>query len=249
MPSPSSSSRRFRPLDAVLALRALLRDPDDTGQVFKIISALSGGTQGRILGRLRATPVGQRVLRERPELATSLADRAHLRTLPEGSLGREYLKFCERYGITADGLVAASREGEFGNLSADELLVHSRMRDAHDLWHVVTGYQTDLAGEASVLAFTVAQTGNPGVALIVLLAYLRPHGEHSFIRKLLLQSFLRGRRAAWLPAADWEGLLARPLEEVRRELRVGAPPSYKPVWPHEIFSNKKPPAPPTAQAA
>lgn len=242
-------SRRFRPLQAAEALRALFRDPDDTGQVFKIISALSGGTQGRILRRLRGTPVGQRILRERRPLWQLLTDRERLRSMPEGSLGREYLAFCERHGISADGLVTASQEGEFADFSADELLVNERMRDAHDLWHVVTGYQTDLVGEASVLAFTVAQTRNPGVALIVLLAFLRPHGVHAHVRRQLVHSFARGLRAGWLPAADWESLLERPLAEVRRELGVGEPPRYTPVWPHEVFPNKKPPSGPSAQAA
>src|SRR5262245_49199001 len=139
-----SSSRRFRPLEAARALHALFRDPDDTGQVFKIISALSGGTQARMLRRLRTTAVGQRILRERRALSELLTDRARLCQLPAGSLGREYLRFCEQHGLTAEGLIAASDEGEFHDFSADELVVHARMRDAHDLWHVVTGYQTDL---------------------------------------------------------------------------------------------------------
>ena len=37
----------------------------------------------------------------------------------------------------------------------------------------------------------------------------------------------RGRDCAWFPAVDWEALLARPLEDVRAQLRVGAPPVYR----------------------
>jgi ubiquinone biosynthesis protein COQ4 len=234
------SATRFRPLEALRAMIALSRDPDDTGQVFKIVAALSGNTQQRILLRLKASEAGQRLLRERRPLVPVLVDRARLRSLPANSLGRAYLRFCDQYGITADGLIAASREGDVGACSEEEEFVRARMRDIHDLIHVVTGYQTDLAGEASVLAFTVAQTKNPGIALIVLLAYLRPRGEHGFIRPLLRQAFARGRRANWLPAADWEALLERPLDEVRRELGVGEPPQYRPVWPHEVFKNKQP---------
>src|SRR5690606_38131620 len=148
-----------RPLDALTALKALLEDPNDTTQVFKIISALSGGSRKRLLSRLRQTPVGARLLRERKGLAPLLEDRARLARLPEGSLGRAYLAFCERAGITASGLIAASEQGAANDQFAwDEALVHARMRDAHDLWHVVLGYQTDLIGESCVLAFTLAQT-------------------------------------------------------------------------------------------
>ena len=167
-------------------------------------------------------------------------DRERLRALPEGSLGRAYLRFCEQHGITADGLIAASEQGDLSDRPADERLVAARMRDAHDLWHVVAGYQTDLIGEASVLAFTFAQTKNPGIALIVLLAYLRQGGMRGGVRPVLRQAFARGRRAAWLPAADWEALLPRPLDDVRRELGLGNPPSYTPLWPHEVFANKPP---------
>jgi ubiquinone biosynthesis protein COQ4 len=234
------SSSRFRPLDALRALRALSRDPDDTGQVFKIVAALSGDTQGRMLRRLQKSESGRRLLAERRALVAALSDRERLRALPENSLGRAYLQFCEQAGITAEGLVAASAEGDFSSRSADELFIASRMRDAHDLWHVVAGYQTDLIGESCILTMTVAQAKNPGIALIVLLAYLRPRGEHGRARALMRQAFARGVRAAWLPGVEWEALLPRPLDEVRRELGLSDPPDYKPLWPHEVFAHKQP---------
>jgi ubiquinone biosynthesis protein COQ4 len=241
-----SNSKRFRPLAALRALGALSRDPDDTGQVFKIVAALSGDTHGRMVRRYQKSQVGQRLLSERRALVPVLADRERLRALPEGSLGRAYLRFCEQAGITAEGLVAASQEGDLSDRSADEQFVASRMRDSHDLWHVVAGYQTDLVGEASVLALTVAQTKNPGIALIVLLAYLRPRGGSLLSRAVLRQAFGRGLRARYMPAADWEALLAQPLDEVRRQLGLGDPAQYRPVWPHEVFAHKRPP---TLQAA
>ena len=39
----------------------------------------------------------------------------------------------------------------------------------------------------------------------------------------------RSRRSAWLPAQDWEALLAQPLDEVRRQLRIEPAPSYEAV--------------------
>jgi ubiquinone biosynthesis protein COQ4 len=218
-------------MEALKALRALFNNPNDTAQVFKIISALSGGARQRVLRRLRTTPVGQRLMQEQKALAPLLEDRTRLRALPEGSLGREYLHFCERHGITASGLIAASEQGMANDqFTWDERLVQARMRDAHDLWHVVTGYETDLLGEACVLAFTVAQTRNPAIGLIVVAAFFSKQGGSQLEkRKLLVQALVRGVRAAWFPGADWEAMLALPLTEVRRMLHVGAPPSYKPI--------------------
>jgi ubiquinone biosynthesis protein COQ4 len=227
-----AATTAIRPRDAARALRALRRDPDDTSQVFAIIEALSGDNHVRLTRRMAAHPVGARLLRERPSLPALLADRGRLASMPEGSLGRGYLALCERAGITPQGLVAASeavRERELGDVSS---FVRDRLRDAHDLWHVVTGYQTDTVGEAALLAFSFAQTRNPGVLLISLVAFYEA-SERSWVRPLIANAFVRGLRAAWLPAADWEALLARPLGEVRRELGVGPAPVYTPVWSHE----------------
>jgi len=227
MPLPAS---RIRPLDALRAMRALLRDPDDTAQVFRIVDALSGATRDRVYRRFRRTPTGARILQERRSLLKTLRDRAALEALPPGSLGRAYAEFVHAERLSADGLVEASVEG--GRTAADDperRLVGERLRDMHDLWHVVTGYGRDLVGEAALLAFTYAQTRNPGIGFIVAVAWWRAQGEARPLRGLLRDAYRRGRAAAWLPAADWEALLARPLTEVRRELGVGAPAPYAPL--------------------
>jgi ubiquinone biosynthesis protein COQ4 len=212
------------------AIRALLRDPDDTKRVFDVIDALSGRSGERLFERFRATPSGARILAERRELLASLRDREQLLALPPGSLGRSYAEFMGREQISAEGLVEASQEGGRGPdpaLSPERRLVGARMRDQHDLWHVVTGYGRDLVGEAAVLAFTYAQTRNRGIGLIVAVAYWRGGSAAPWFRPLLREAWRRGRHAAWLPAADWEALLPRPLEEVRAELGLGEPPRYE----------------------
>lgn len=214
--------------DAVRALRRLIADPEDTSQVFRIVEALSGSTGERLRGRLKRSSDGRRLLRERPSLLELIQDREYLRGLPEGSLGRAYLSFLEAEGISAEGLVDASERGYGGREQTDEeVFVSSRMRDSHDLWHVVTGYHGDLIGEVSLLAFTFAQTRNLGVGLIVLAGLLKAPNPDT--RRLIIAGFLRGRRASWLPAAPWERLLDRPLSEVRAELGIGDPPAYEPV--------------------
>lgn len=112
-------------------------------------------------------------------------------------------------------------------MPADLDFLRNRMRDTHDLWHVVTGYKGDLLGEASLLAFSFAQTRNPGVGFIVGVALLR--GREPSVRRLIWQGFVRGARAAWLPPIEWEKLLALPLSTVRRTLNIGAPPVYQTV--------------------
>jgi ubiquinone biosynthesis protein COQ4 len=219
----------IRPRDALRAIRKLLANPEDTAQVFAIIEALSGRNGERSLARFERTEQGRSLLRERPDLIQVLRDKETLRKFPDGTLGREYVRFLESEGISADGLLQASIDGrkkDASTLPPDLEFFRSRMRDTHDLWHVVTGYKGDLLGEASLLAFSFAQTRNPGVGFIVAVALLR--GKEPAVRRLIFQGFLRGARAAWLPVTNWEELLALPLEEVRARLNVDAPPRYVP---------------------
>lgn len=226
MNAPTLSRVRFG--DAARAMKALLKDPDDTAQVFRIIEALSGRNGERTVERLKHTVSGKRLLETHPSLLEKLVDHQTLSKLPEGSLGREYVRFLESEGITAEGLKQASLDGrsrDSREIPADLDFLRNRMRDTHDLWHVVTGYKGDLLGEASLLAFSFAQTRNPGVGFIVGVALLR--GREPSVRRLIWQGFMRGARAEWLPAVEWEKLLALPLSTVRRTLNIGAPPVYQ----------------------
>lgn len=221
------AAQRMRPLTAIRAMRALLRDPDDTARVFDVISALGGRNGERAFERFRRTDTGARVLAESRSLLAVLADREALLALPPESLGHRYAEFMGRERISAEGLAEASLAA--GNadptLSPERRLFGARLRDMHDLWHVVTGYGRDLLGEASLLAFSYAQTRNRGVGFIVATAWWKARRAPEF-RRMLRDAYRRGRSSVWLPAADWEAFLARPLEDVRAELRVGSPPRY-----------------------
>jgi len=73
---------------------------------------------------------------------------------PVGRMEIRTLLAEERFSapVAAEGLVAASAAGEAGALPPDFRFIHERMRDTHDLWHAVTGYQGDTLGEAALLA-------------------------------------------------------------------------------------------------
>ncbi|MFU8817713.1 MAG: Coq4 family protein [Pseudomonadales bacterium] len=226
--TPTSDPFALRPRQAWAALRALLANPEETQQVFTIVRALSGKTLLRGYNRFTRTATGRAVLAEKRELIEVLQNRDYLRALPEGSLGRHYLAFVERENLTAEGLKDASA-AEQTVLNPQIGRYAARLRDMHDLWHVTCGYGRDVSGEACLLAFTVAQTRNPGLALIVVAGTLkiaRVSGDRRIFRAAW-SAFRAGRRAAWLPAADWEGLLALPLQRVRDELAVGEPTVYR----------------------
>jgi ubiquinone biosynthesis protein COQ4 len=224
---------RYDVFRAGRALAALLRDPDDLPQVFTLIDSMSGTAPMRLLLGFRRSATGPRLLRERPDIGARLADREGLRALPAGSLGRAYLAFVEREGISAEGIRTASERSEATGYASDEMnFLRSRMRDTHDLWHAVTGYEGDVLGELSLLAFTLGQHWNSAIAAIVGAALIK--GFSKGATPLVVAGYRRGRAAEWLPAQDWEALLPLPLEVVRMRLHVGAPPVYEPLRTAEL---------------
>jgi ubiquinone biosynthesis protein COQ4 len=228
MHAPSAIDTRMHPFQAAKAVRRLLSNPDDTGQVFVILRAMRGRSGFKIFRRFQSSATGAAVLAERRQLLHTLQDRTGLLALPAGSLGRAYLDFMLQENLTADGLVESSENTGDEGLAPDARLFRERMRDMHDLTHVLTGYGRDPLGELSLLAFIYAHTRNPGMAMIVLMGMAKtlrePHGR--VVRRAIIQGWRNGRKARWLPEQDWEALLAQPLDAVRRQIGVAAPTRY-----------------------
>jgi len=208
------------------ALRNLIDDPERTDQVFEIVRALSGDSFERAYQRFAATAEGRQLLAERPSLLATLSERETLRALPEGSFGRAYVDFMQGGQLDAAGLVEAEQMADQnfakeGPLDPDREFFGDRLRDMHDLWHVLTDYGRDEAGEATNLAFTLGQVWNPGIAFIVMAgAVLGPKEPTFYWQRYLYRAWRRGRAAHLLTAAPYERLLALPLDEVRRQLGV-----------------------------
>jgi len=225
--------RPVQPFVAWRALRELIDDPERTDRVFVIIRALSGNSLERTFRKVIQDPAASRVLDENRSLLDTLSDLEHLRALPERTLGRTYARFMDEQGLTARGLVEASADRPDDDtifLDPRAQRLGERLRDMHDLWHVCSGYNRDLLGEAALLAFTYAQTRNRGIGVIALMGafQLWRHGMRAAV-PFIWQAFQRGRRAAFLPAADWEALLEQPLDSVRQQLGLGDPPHYEPL--------------------
>lgn len=222
--------QRMQPLVAARALRRLIKDAEQTEQVFVIIRAMSGDSLQRSYKRFLSAEGTQAILDETQHLRDVLSDRATLEKLPRDSLGRAYLAFVEEGQITADGLAEASEVNE--DLIEDPGLRRyaERLRDQHDLWHTLTGYGRDPFGEACLLAFTYAQTRNRGVGVIALIGMLKLSQElGTGVFKAIWKGFRDGQNAAWLPAQNWERLLNEPLHEVRKQLRVNPPETYREI--------------------
>ena len=230
-PAPDAiSSRPTRNWGAALkALRRLLSDKEDTGQVCEIMRALNGDANSRSYSRLLATQDGGRLAYEHVELAPLLMDDAWLNSFAPGTVGAAYRTFIRSENLSAEGLAEISRQRA---PRVEEAHPHAwfgrRTRDAHDIWHILSGYHRDGLGEACLVAFSYAQTRALGWALIAVGAGVRAlrEGSPAAVRAIW-QGYRRGRAARWLQGEDYVRLLSEPLDAARRRLHITPPTLYE----------------------
>lgn len=233
MPGALPLDTRLHPIVAFRALRRLIRNREDTRQVFLLVEALRGKSTHRQFARLRASAAGRDLLARRPSLLAALGDRARLAAMPAGSLGRTYYDFMTSENLSAEGLVEASKVRDVPP-PADELTwFRERGREMHDLLHVTAGYGRDPLGEVCVVAFTFAQNRQKGLGVIALVGAFRAKKRlrDQPIWSAAWQAYRQGRRAKWLFEADWENLLPQPLDEVRARWGIMAPTLYPRILP------------------
>lgn len=93
----------------------------------------------------------------------------------------------------------------------------------HDLNHVLTGYRTDTVGEFEISAWEIgAGCGAFPAAVVINLGGLAAGLFCAPLRTL--RAFARGRRQRAAYALDYEAMLSREVDDVRRELGISDAP-------------------------
>ncbi len=202
---------------AMRALVRLARDPYDTEQVFILSTNINVGAIRRRLPRFYASAEGQRLYAEDRSIDTRHVDLDALAQLPAGTLGHEYTRFLADRDFTPDLFQAPENVAD---PRASYLM--KRIRQTHDLWHLLTGHPTNPAGEVALQAFTYGQLGAPSSLLIALAGTARGLSDRRTLPAEVLSAYRAGRRAAPLVAFPWEDHWATPLAELRALLRITA---------------------------
>jgi ubiquinone biosynthesis protein COQ4 len=228
-PFPGTTGRRdWR--TAFEAIRKLLANGDDTTQVFRIMRALNVGNAPMNYAKLIATAEGGRMAYERVELAQRLVDKAYVAQFSPGTVGAAYRHFLETTGYSAEGLAEVSRVNREEDMLHPYAWFGRRVRDTHDIWHVLTGYKADESlGEASLVAFSYAQVGGLGWALIggaAAFKSLSVTGNTLFARAVW-EGYRNGRKAKWISGEDYEKLLHEPIDAARARLGIVTPVAYQ----------------------
>lgn len=228
---PDRPRPKYRPLAALNHFRILLKDKENTAEVFKIYEALpSPGFMPRVRS-LTLSQHGESLRAAEPSLPGILDDHRALRKLPRGSVAHAYCDFMEREGLSAAGLVEESERS--GRPTYADLVqwYGFRQRDTHDLMHVLTGYGRDALGEQCVLLFTHGQAPSQGHLLLGyagsmhIKKLVRPSAAPVF--KATREGHRAGRACPPLVNLSIRELLAKDLQQARAELNIPDPYWYK----------------------
>lgn len=229
---PARTDTGFRPMKALRHFRKLIADKEDTEQVFHIIEALRDTRFAKSAEHFFTSATGKTILEKNEYLPHLLDDHARLRTLPMGSVAHVYCDFMEKEGLTAQGLVDEFDKFRVGKARYDDMLERysNRLRDTHDLFHILTGYGRDALGEQCVLAFSYSLNPSWGV-LFLAWAGARELKKTISTDAPIYAAIREGHRlgrAARNPAhQDIAALLALPLAEARKQLNIAAPVTYQ----------------------
>ena len=213
-----SGTRRERLRIAAGALFRLMRDPDDTRQVFLLGIVANGPSFPGFFLKFASTADGQRLLAERPTIDGKVVER--LRALPADTLGGAYARYLDGNGLDADLFQAPpGLPDPIGYLA-------QRMRQTHDIWHVLTGYRPDVPGEVALQGFTYAQLGAPSAGLIAALGTLKWAARRPDMVPLTLDGYRRGKAATFLASVRWEDHFEEKLVDVQRAFGVAPPKAH-----------------------
>jgi len=226
--------RGFKPFKALKHFRNLVADKEDTKQVFFIIEALAGNKVFEQATGFIATDEAHEFMGKESELgiADMLDDHARWVDCGHNSVAQHYIRFMKREGLTANGLVDESYSWKSREERPDDQVEWylNRLRDTHDLFHVLTGYGRDALGEAALLGFSYEQNHNLGVKFIAYAAarqIKKVTGTSAPLYAAIREGRDLGKAAAKLAHMDVEAVMRMDIADARTMLNVGEPVMYR----------------------
>lgn len=222
----------FRPLKAWRHFRKLVADKEATEEVFHIIEAMKGKSSHKQAWDFIASETGQRYLRDEVDIPAMLDDHARWSDCGPETVAQHYIRFMKREGLSAAGLVEESHKWLPEDQRPQDLTewYFTRLRDTHDLFHVLTGYGRDALGEAALLGFSFEQNHNLGIKFI---AYAganeirKATGTKAPLFAAIREGRELGRKADKLAHMDVEKVMREDISVARARMNIGKPVIYR----------------------
>ncbi len=227
-----------RALRAMWKLRYAHKNGLDFEDAHELGIALEGNDNEIMFQEFLAGANAARLMGERPKLWKLLDDHAALAELPTGSLGRAYLAMAKRDGVEITPFVEGVKRRPEEELDELRDWFDGRGIAVHDLEHLLTDYQRDVAGEAAVAVFDLAQRRRLIRKVILFMAL-------QMAPKRRLLPVFRYLRAAWkrglachIPCDTvWEDLLRLPIDEVRQSFGIAPTREVHPEGAWQVMAD------------
>jgi len=146
-----------------------------------------------------------------------LPNTEELSQLPKDTLGYQYFNHLDSMGYDPDYY----RKIDVKN---DTDYVMMRIRQTHDIWHVITGFDTHPLGEIALKAVELAQTHRPMAAAIcaggVFRYMVKQPEEFPDCLETIVAGYHLGLRANPLLGVKWEERWEQKVDDIRKELHV-----------------------------
>lgn len=178
----------------------------------------------RLQHQMLSDPVGRQILRERPRMTSTSLDLEHLRELPDNTIGKTYVKWLDKEGVSPDTRV------EVKYIDNEELAyIYQRYRECHDFYHAITGLPIIIEGEISVKVFEYMNIGIPMSGLGALFAPLRlkKSQKERLYNIYYPWAFKSGLNSKPLINVYWENILEEDIDEFRKTMGIEQPPDLR----------------------
>lgn len=210
-----------------------------------MVATLAETTAGPSLPRLRdhmlESAEGRRILKERPRINSRTVDMGKLATFPDGSLGKAYVTWLERCGVTPDTrapvsplfsgvLLNTKRVIKVQYINDPELAyVMQRYRECHDFYHCITNLPVNVTSEIAVKYFEFANLGIPMTGLSAIFGPLRltPKQKKRLFQEYVPWALRCGGSARSLITVYWEERWGQNVESIKKELGIWDAPEAK----------------------
>ena len=207
---------RLQSLKLLAGLTSFLKNPGSLESVFAVANSVKNGPLGdQMMRHLLKDSQFKSLVKER--WRPQPIDLSALQTLPEGSLGRCYADQLIRQDITPETLIDPSP------VDSDKDFIVHRLKETHDITHVLTGFGIDGASELGLQGFNLAQNRSPLAVMLIfggMLSALQNDEALSPMLQALAQGFQMGLDADLVIARKLEDDWDRPLADWQRELNL-----------------------------
>jgi ubiquinone biosynthesis protein Coq4 len=207
-------------LDFVKAYFDGANNPQDTNTVFRLSDSLSANLNSeqrlKIGEMLNQNPLSSQMMQEKylaPRYNTE--DLAHY---APGTLGYAYYRHLHDNGYDPNFVPVLKVTDDFSYFLR-------RLGQLHDIWHVVTGFDTSIPGEIGLQAFVAAILPDQQFPISIISGgFLHSVMHNPSLSTPLLdattQGWQNGQKARPFLAVKWEELWDRSLDELRQEYNI-----------------------------